>query len=192
VNDHLQQPLLLLARQSIQMHLAGEPLPDLPLLDVSPDDFGGAFVTLHNRGRLRGCIGRFDCADGLVQTVQKMAIAVLTDPRFVRHPVTSSELPELEIEISLLSPMEPTTDPLSLAVGIHGIYIRREQRTGCFLPQVATQMRWDVEELLSRCCSEKAGLPPDAWRDPDTEIYVFTAHVFSDRTLLSRDPNGSA
>jgi uncharacterized protein len=78
----------------------------------------------------------------------------------------------------VLSPLERTTDPLSLRLGVDGIYIRRGYAAGCFLPQVATETGWTTEEFLSQCCSHKAGLPPDAWKDPKTEVYLFTAEVF--------------
>jgi AmmeMemoRadiSam system protein A len=172
--------LLQLARETIKAHLAGEPLPPLPRLEPDPGDFGGVFVTLKNRGRLRGCIGRFHPDTPLAQTVQKMAIASLGDPRFQHVPVTSDEFGDLTIEISVLSAMTKTANPLELVPGVHGVYIRAPGGSGCFLPQVATEQGWCREEFLSRCCSGKAGLAPDAWKDPTTEVYLFTAEVFNE------------
>jgi AmmeMemoRadiSam system protein A len=180
MDEAQRQALLRLARESIESHLAGRPLPPAAPR-AEPEAFGGAFVTLKNAGRLRGCIGRFDPDTGLAETVQRMALSALGDPRFQDIPVTAEEMPRIDIEISVLSPMERTGDPLSLQPGVHGIYIRRGYRSGCFLPQVASEQGWNAEQFLSRCCASKAGLPPDAWRDPETEVCLFTAEVFGEK-----------
>ncbi len=177
MNTARREMLLALARQSIRMHLAGEPLPTIPAALDEVGDFGGVFVTLKNKGRLRGCIGRFRPTIGLGPAVQEMAIASLGDERFGDNPVTLEELDALTIEISILSPMTRTHDPLSLLPGIHGIYVRREAHSGCFLPQVASEQGWNAEQLLSYCCVGKAGLRSDAWKHPQTEVYLFTAEV---------------
>jgi AmmeMemoRadiSam system protein A len=100
------------------------------------------------------------------------------DPRFFADPITPRELDHLDVEISVLSPLERTDDPLSLRLGVDGIYIKKGRASGCFLPQVATETGWSKEEFLSYCCSHKAGLAPDAWKDPGTDVYLFTAEVF--------------
>jgi uncharacterized protein (TIGR00296 family) len=87
-------------------------------------------------------------------------------------------LEQLDVEISVLSPLRKTDDPLSLRLGVDGIYIKRGCTSGCFLPQVASETGWSKKEFLSYCCAHKAGLPADAWRDPETEVYLFTAEVF--------------
>jgi AmmeMemoRadiSam system protein A len=134
---------------------------------------------LKNGDELRGCIGQFTSEQPLIALVAEMAQASATsDPRFRSHPITSRELPALDVEISVLSPLAKTKDPLSLRLGVDGIYIRRGHASGCFLPQVATETNWTKEEFLSYCCSHKAGLSPDAWQDPATEVYLFTAEVF--------------
>jgi len=139
----------------------------------------GAFVTLKNHGKLRGCIGRFVAQKPLFEVIRDMAIASATeDHRFRSNPVTASELKEIDINISVLSPLKRIKNPLDLKLGVHGIYIRQGWRAGCFLPQVATETGWDKETFLSRCCAGKAGLRRDAWKDPKTEVYVFTAEVF--------------
>lgn len=139
----------------------------------------GCFVTLKNGERLRGCIGQFTPDKTLIALVREMAVAAaVRDPRFRRDPITPSELEQLDIEISVLSAMERTDDPLSLELGKHGIYIVRGVQSGCFLPQVATETGWSKEEFLDYCCAHKAGLPPDAWKHPDTEVYLFTADAF--------------
>jgi len=175
-----QRTLLSFARETIRAHLAGEPLPPPPTLEAEPEDFGGAFVTLRSAGRLRGCIGQFHPSASLAQTVREMAVAALGDYRFQGNPVTEAELPEITIEVSVLSTMKRTDNPLSLEPGVHGIHIRRGPRAGCFLPQVATEQGWGREEFLSRCCSSKAGLPADAWKDPATQVDLFTADVFGE------------
>ena len=180
MDETQRQTLLTLARETIRAHLTDQPPPALPEIESDPATFGGAFVTLKNAGRLRGCIGRFDPDTGLAETIQKMAVAALGDPRFHDLPVTAEELPRITIEISVLSPMKRTTDPLSLELGVHDIFIRRGSASGCFLPQVATEQRWTKEQFLSRCCSGKAGMKPDAWKDPDTEVHLFSAEVFGE------------
>ncbi|MBA7695770.1 hypothetical protein ES703_104405 [subsurface metagenome] len=100
------------------------------------------------------------------------------DPRFFANPVTAEELDQLDIEISVLSPLKKTDDPLSLRLGTDGIYIKKGGFSGCFLPQVATETGWSKEEFLSYCCAHKAGLAPDAWKDKNTEVYLFTAEIF--------------
>lgn len=181
MNPEEQQQLLRLARQTIEARLdRRDPPPAFPIT-TSPAEFGGAFVTLRKAGRLRGCIGRFNPGSDVAETVQQMALAALNDLRFRSTPVTKEELPHIDIEISLLSPMKRTHAPLSLRLGIDGVYIRNGCRSGCFLPQVALEQGWDKEEFLSRCCGGKAGLPPDAWRDPATEVYLFSAEVFGEK-----------
>jgi uncharacterized protein len=139
----------------------------------------GCFVTLKNGDELRGCIGNFTSDKPLIELVHDMAVMSATeDSRFAYNPITVKELPRLDIEISVLSPLQKTSDPLSLKLGVDGIYIKRGYASGCFLPQVATEMNWTKEQFLSYCCSHKAGLPPNAWKDLKTEVYLFTAEVF--------------
>lgn len=139
----------------------------------------GCFVTLKNQGRLRGCLGQFTSDKPLIELIVEMAAASATrDIRFLAEPVTAGELEQLDIEISVLSELKRTDDPLSLRLGIDGIYIIRGCASGCFLPQVATETGWSKEQFLSYCCAHKAGLEPDAWKDPETEVYFFTADVF--------------
>lgn len=139
----------------------------------------GCFVTLKNGQELRGCIGNFISDKPLIELVHDMAVLSATeDSRFFGDPITFKELGDIDIEISVLSPLKRTNDPLSLRLGIDGIYIKRGRTSGCFLPQVATETGWSKEQFLSYCCSHKAGLSPDAWKDPKTEVYLFSAEVF--------------
>lgn len=140
----------------------------------------GAFVTLHKDGKLRGCIGRFTAEDPIWMVVREMAIASATeDNRF--RPVTTSELKEIEIEISVLTPMKKITSIKEIIPGKHGIYIKKGYSSGTFLPQVATETGWDTEELLGHCARDKAGIGWDGWRD--AEIYTYEALVFSEREV---------
>ena len=172
--------LLYIARESIESALRGRSprIPeDLPPKLLEPY---GAFVTLQKHGQLRGCIGTFHAEEPLYKVVFEMArSAAFNDPRF--PPVTLEELPEIEIEISVLSPMWRGR-PEDVQVGVHGIYIVRGVYRGVLLPQVAVEYGWDRETFLDHTCL-KAGLPPGCWRDPETEIYLFTAEIFSEREL---------
>ena len=140
----------------------------------------GCFVTLKNGEQLRGCIGQFTSEKPLIELVGEMAVASATrDSRFFTDPITPDELDSLYIEISVLSPLKETDDPLSLRLGVDGIYITKGAMSGCFLPQVATETGWSKEEFLSYCCSHKANLPADAWQQPETTVYLFTADIFN-------------
>jgi AmmeMemoRadiSam system protein A len=180
MDNKQRSQLLQLARDTMRAHFEGKSLPDTKSYDITETPFGGAFVTIRNHGRLRGCIGRFNPEATLAETIQRMSLATLSDPRFLNAPVTAEELDQLTIEISVLSAMKRVDDPLSLEVGVHGIFIRKGPRSGCFLPQVATEQKWDKLQFLSACCAGKAGLAPNAWQDPDTEVYLFSADVISE------------
>ena len=138
----------------------------------------GCFVTLTNAGRLRGCIGTFQPHAPLAEMIVEMARAATRDPRFTSNPIASAELPELSIEVSVLSPLRETDEPAELTVGVHGIYIVSGARAGCFLPEVATDLGWNAQEFLTHCCKGKAGLAGDAWKNPDTQVYLFTSEKF--------------
>ncbi len=180
MNDVQKQTLLKVVCDTVEAVITGRPIPKPQSDDPQLNDHCGCFVTLKNQGRLRGCIGQFTSEIPLIELVGQMAKASATsDPRFLADPVTSDELEQLDIEISVLSPLKKTDDPLSLRPGIDGIYIKRGCASGCFLPQVAAETGWSKEEFLSYCCAHKAGLPSDAWKDAETEVYLFTADVFS-------------
>lgn len=182
VTEKQKQILVDIARDSIRSAITGAPETHINGEGEGLDDPCGCFVTLKNGEHLRGCLGQFTSDEPLRKLVRQMATASATrDSRFVGNQITADELDELEIEVSVLSPLEKTDDPLSLRIGIDGIYIVKAGRTGCFLPQVATETGWTTEEFLSNCCGHKAGLEPDAWKDPDTEVYLFTAEVFGER-----------
>jgi AmmeMemoRadiSam system protein A len=179
--------LLAEARETIAARLEGR----RPVYTRSPELAGavangssalarpcGAFVTLHQEGRLRGCIGRMGAGLPLEETVHAMALeAAFGDPRF--PPLGSREFSLCTIEISALSPMEPCADPRSVKVGIHGLYLIRGGRSGVLLPQVPVEQGWNLDEYLDYICV-KAGLPPRSFDAPDAELYTFTAVVFGE------------
>ena len=180
MNDVQKETLLKTACDTVKAVITGRPIQKPQSDDPQLNEHCGCFVTLKNQGRLRGCIGQFTSEIPLIELVGQMAKAsVASDPRFLADPVTGDELEQLDIEISVLSPLKKTDEPLSLRLGIDGIYIKRGCASGCFLPQVAAETGWSKEEFLSYCCAHKAGLPPDAWKDTETEVYLFTADVFS-------------
>ena len=172
--------LIQLARQTIAHEVAEAPAPQPgPILGVLAEK-RGCFVTLTNQGMLRGCIGTFSPRRPLAQSVVEMACEACHDPRFVHHPVTARELGSLTVEVSVLGPLEPIADPLSLELGKHGIYIINGYSAGCFLPEVAIETGWTAEEFLTHCCQGKAGMSGDAWKRPDTQVYVFTSEKFKE------------
>ena len=137
----------------------------------------GAFVSLHKHGRLRGCIGHFGEDVPLHETVARMArAAAFEDPRFM--PVTCDELADIDIEISVLTPMRRIQSLDEFELHRHGIYIRKGYRSGTFLPQVADEVNWTKEEFVSHCAQDKAGIGWDGWKDKDAELYVYEAIVF--------------
>jgi AmmeMemoRadiSam system protein A len=179
MNDTQKQTLLKIARDTVEAVITSGAVPKPESGDPELNAHCGCFVTLKNQGQLRGCIGQFTSEKPLVELVVEMAKASATsDPRFFADPVTADELEQLDVEISVLSPLERTDEPLSLRLGVDGIYIKKGCVSGCFLPQVATETGWSKEEFFSYCCAHKAGLPADAWKDPSTEVYLFTAEVF--------------
>jgi AmmeMemoRadiSam system protein A len=178
----IEQRTLLLdaARQAVRAAAAGCALPPAPAGGGFDSD-SGAFVTLRRRsgGGLRGCIGSFSAAGTLGRTVVWLAAAAAADdPRFA--PVRPEEVPGLRIEISVLGPMVPTP-PGEIVPGVHGVYVKSGRLGGTLLPQVASEEGWGREQLLSHTCM-KAGLPPDAWKTGEVEIYAYTAEVFSDES----------
>ena len=178
LSESEKEYLLKLARQSIVNAVRGEqaPVPEMstPVLGESR----GAFVTIKKRGELRGCIGYIMAVKPLAETVCEMAqAAALRDPRF--SPVSEDELDELELEISVLTPIQEVKDVNTIEVGKDGLIIKRGHFQGLLLPQVPTEYGWDRETFLAQTC-RKAGLPLDAWKQKDTEISSFRAEVFGE------------
>jgi AmmeMemoRadiSam system protein B/AmmeMemoRadiSam system protein A len=174
-----QEYLLKIARQSVEEVVQSGDVPDLtdggfPKLAVDR----GAFVTLTEHGNLRGCIGFTSPIEPLFKTVRDAAVsAAMKDPRF--PSVKTDELPALEYEISVLSPFRRVTSIDQIKIGKHGLLIRRQRREGLLLPQVATDYGWDRTTFLENTC-RKAGLPLEAWKQPDADLFMFSAFVFGE------------
>lgn len=171
--------LLALAGNQILFRLQGGGLLEVQTTDAKLLEPGSCFVSLHRRHdhTLRGCVGRMDAVSPLVIAVRDIAVSVLSDPRFRDRPITLAELPLLEIDINVLSPLRPAGNPLDFDLLNEGIHLTIEGRSGVFLPQVARETGWSREQLLARLCTEKLGLPPDAWRSPEAKLQVFSTHM---------------
>jgi len=177
LSDEDKRLLKEIAFQSIKDSLDGKPIAQ-PMFNVQRSMFNvkcGAFVSLHKHGRLRGCIGHFGEDVPLHEIVAEMArAAAFEDPRF--SPVHREELEDLDIEISVLTPMRRIQSLDEFELHRHGIYIRKGYRSGTFLPQVADEVNWTKEEFVGHCSQDKAGLGWDGWKD--AELYVYEAIVF--------------
>jgi AmmeMemoRadiSam system protein A len=175
-----RRAILDIARRAISSAVIEKRSPDSQPHSGSLSIPSGAFVTLHCNGRLRGCVGQVESAGPLAEVVVRSAInAALYDFRF--PPVETEEVAELEIEISVLSPLDLIT-PEAVIVGRHGLMVVKGEKAGLLLPQVATERHWASKRFLEETCA-KAGLPTDAWRDPSTRIFAFTAEVFSETSV---------
>jgi len=179
LSEGVRRALLELARGSLEAHFRGEPPPRLG--SDRAEGFGeprALFVTLRKGEDLRGCIGTLAPEGDLTRTVPRFALrAALNDPRF--QPLTSDELSECRIEISVLTPPRELESPEDVVVGRDGLIIEGDGRSGLLLPQVATEWGFDRERFLSEV-SRKAGLPADAWRSPDVRLWTFQAEVFGE------------
>jgi AmmeMemoRadiSam system protein A len=176
LTDNEKKTLLHLARTTIEARATGEPAPSCEAITQTLQEKRGAFVSLHRNGQLRGCIGYISAVKPLYQTIQEMALAAgFQDPRFA--PLEKQELVDLDIEISVLTPLREITDTGEIEVGKHGIMIIQGNYSGLLLPQVATEYGWKREEFLGHTCM-KAGLQPTAWKDKKTKIFVFSADIF--------------
>ena len=183
ISDSNKKILLNLARETIQFEITKKSKSDLHQIQTEIKKINelniqaGAFVTLHKNGQLRGCIGRFMADQPLYKTIIEMAIASSTqDYRF--NPVSASEINDLQIEISVLSPLQKIKSIDEIILGKHGIYLKKGIRSGTFLPQVATETGWSKEEFLGHCAADKTGIGWDGWKDKNTEIFIYSAEIF--------------
>lgn len=177
LSDADRQALLELAHAAIEAHVRGEPPPPLPTGGADLQTVLGVFVTLHRRGKLRGCIGHIEGHLPLAEGVRTLAVTSASrDHRFA--PVSADELDELDVEISVLSPLEPA-DPDRIEIGVHGLMIELGSSRGLLLPQVASERGWDAKTFLEATC-QKARLPGAAWRDPAATLSWFSCLVFGD------------
>jgi len=170
-----RERLLRLAREAIAAHVGGTAAPASDRSGALARK-GGAFVTLTIRGALRGCIGRVAADEPLGDVVPSCAVAACGDSRF--DPVTAAELANLELEISLLGPLEAVAGAADVEVGRHGLVVEQGWHRGLLLPQVATEHGWDRETFLAETC-RKAGLPCDAWKQ-GARLWRFEAEVFTE------------
>ena len=173
-----QRELIAIARDAVRGSVTGRAAsPAIEFAGVA--EASGAFVTLKKHGALRGCIGTLECRRTLAEEIARVAVcAAREDPRF--EPVRASELDELDIEVSVLGPLEEIDprDPAAIVIGRHGLVVEQGRLRGLLLPQVAPEWGWDRETFLAHTCT-KAGLPPDAWQHGAT-VYRFAADVFGD------------
>ena len=189
LNELMQKALLALGRETIakRLHVAYAVPEELrTVLGESPifREKRGAFVTLHKNGNLRGCIGYIEAIEPLAEAIREMAVAAaFRDPRFT--PLTKDEFAEIDLEISVLSPVFPIEDSRTVVVGEHGLIVSYAGRRGLLLPQVPVEQGWDRETFLQHTCM-KAGLPPDAL-EKGAGLEGFTATVFGERNDLHSD-----
>ncbi len=175
-----KKTLLTIARQSLEIYLRERKIPDFNITSSILQEKRGAFVTLKKSGNLRGCIGEFAPDLPLYKVVAQMVVAAGTqDPRF--SPISIDELESLEYEISALSPLKKIDNWQKIEVGKHGVQIRKGLRSGVFLPQVATENNWGLEDFMNNLCTHKAGLPINCWKTGDADLYIFTAEVFGEK-----------
>lgn len=173
------EALLKIARSAIERELGKE--SDAVSAKAPPELLRkqGAFVTLRKEGMLRGCIGRIEATEPLIQTVSQMAFeAAFHDPRF--PPLEQEELSGVLLEVSVLSPLKKIQNIQEIRLGKDGLLIRKGPHVGLLLPQVASEQKWGLETFLSHTCL-KAGLRPETWKDKETEIFTFTAEIFSEK-----------
>lgn len=170
--------LLSIARKSIENHIRSGQVYIEPREEMSLNTRNGCFVTIKQNGQLRGCIGNFQSELPISREVAEMAAASASkDPRF--YPMKEEDLHDFTLEISVLSPLHKIEEIEEIEVGKHGIYLEKGYYRGVLLPQVAIEHSWDRETFLNQTCV-KAGLPTDAWRAEDAEIYIFSAQVFGE------------
>ncbi len=175
-SDEEKETLRELAFHAIRSRCLGEPMPEVQIESQRLKEPGAAFVCIHKGEELRGCIGMIEAMAPLCDTIKKMAVeAAFGDPRFCA--LARDELDEIDIEISVLTPMHRISDLSEIEIGKHGLLIRKGYQSGLLLPQVATEHNWDREQFLKWTC-RKAGISEKAWRSKNVEVYIFSADVF--------------
>ncbi len=170
--------LLSIARESIRRAVSGKEPAPVREISATLRQPAGVFVTLELHHELRGCIGYIEPVLPLVDATREVAAkAAVEDPRF--DPVTPADLQDIEIEVSVLSPLHEIRSPEEVTVGLHGLVLESGFRRGLLLPQVATDYGWDRYEFLSHT-ARKAGLPADAWKRPGAKLFTFTVERFTE------------
>jgi len=172
-----RKELLKIARETVVEYVTNRKVPTVVTTSPGLNLHSGCFVTIKQKGELRGCIGNFISEQPLYLLVQEMAVSAATrDPRF--YPMKSEDLADFTLDISVLSPLERAASVEEIQVGTHGIYIVKGSYRGVLLPQVATEYGWNRDQFLQHTCI-KAGLPQDAWQG-ECDIYIFSAQVFGE------------
>lgn len=172
-----QKELLKIARDTIVDYVTNQNVPAVTSTSPGLNLHSGCFVTIKQKGELRGCIGNFVSVQPLYQLVQEMAVSAATrDPRF--YPMKVDDLADFVLDISVLSPLGKVASVEEIKVGVHGIYIVKGSYRGVLLPQVATEYGWNRDQFLQHTCI-KAGLPQDAWQG-ECDIFIFSAQVFGE------------
>ncbi|HKZ85587.1 MAG TPA: AmmeMemoRadiSam system protein B [Anaerolineae bacterium] len=181
LTDADRAELLRIARATLVANAENQPWPELRADSPALRQPRATFVTLRRKpsGELRGCRGEVFARSEVWESVRRVTVlSAVDDPRFV--PLQAHEIPDTHIEISVLSPLRQAASPEEVVVGRHGVLVRRGGHGGLFLPQVPVEQGWDRETYLDVLCEMKAGLPRDAWRKPDTHLYIFEAEVFEE------------
>lgn len=171
-NDEKKE-LLRIARETLATYIVSGKMTDIKTNFEALKRPSDAFVTLRKSGELRGCIGTVRAPKPLCMNVAELSISsAMRDPRF--PPLEPDELPEIDIEISVLSDFKKVGASSEITAGVHGVLVEKDGRSGIFLPQVATEQGWNAEQMLNYLCAHKAGLPQDAWKK-GAALYIFTA-----------------
>ena len=175
LSEQQRQELLSLARRTVTDHVRYKRAPEPDLQDPRLLANGATFVTINRRHQLRGCIGNIEPVMPLYRSVIRNAVAASSqDRRF--PPMTSGELVDMEVEVTVLSPLEPLDDVKNVRIGMHGLLLVKGAYSSVFLPQVPVEQKWELKTYLEELCL-KAGLPKDGWKDKDSRLFTFTADI---------------
>lgn len=174
-----KEKVLVIARKTLIQKIKADKIYQPEVRDDKLKEELGVFVTLRKGGQLRGCIGSIIARESLYLGVRNMAIAASNqDPRFV--PVSEAELDQITIEVSVLSPLKKIDNPDQIILGTHGVLVKKDFKSGLFLPQVAEETGWSKKEFMDNLCVHKAGLSSDCWQRGECDIFIFSAEVFSE------------
>jgi len=175
LGEKQRKELLALARKTVIQYVRTGTMPEGTTSDPRLAANGATFVTINRRHMLRGCIGNIQPVMPLTQSVIRNAVSAATqDPRF--PPMGPEELSDIEVEVTVLSPLEPLADVKDIRIGTHGLYLVQNGHSGIFLPQVPVEQGWDLPTYLEELC-QKAGLPAGAWKEKDAQLFIFTADI---------------
>lgn len=178
LTESAAQVLIDIAREAIVHAATQQPYTPTPREEQVLNERAGCFVTIKINKQLRGCIGNFQSRKPLFQEVAEMAVAAaIQDPRF--PPLSPEETEQIQLEITVLSPLEKISGPEDIVIGEHGLYLEQGGHRGVLLPQVATDYNWNATTFLSQTCI-KAGLDENAWQSPTTELYRFNGWIISE------------